>query len=102
MSIPTSPQTLFDLGFEHGVEAGDDPSIFEMSSRVLEYRLGYVLGRSCSVCVQKISRREAACVAGALAARFDVPLKDILAAMVPQEEHVALVRDAYSVGGKSR
>jgi hypothetical protein len=88
--------THFDLGFEHGVEAVEEPSHLEMSSRVPDYRLGYIVGRSYAVCVRRGSRVAAANVAGELAARFGVKLDDLLEALSITAENLRVIQDAYA------
>ncbi|WP_321960063.1 hypothetical protein [Paraburkholderia sp. J7] len=74
-------QTLFDLGFAHGTDVDEDPSELEFRSRVREYQLGYIVGRSFGEAVKQASRRAAAVVAGELGWRFGVSLPELMAAM---------------------
>jgi hypothetical protein len=74
---PTRP-TSFDLDFEHGAEADEDPSVSEMNSRVPEYRLGYVLGRAHQEAVRQASHVALAIVAGELGVRFGVGKNELL------------------------
>jgi hypothetical protein len=87
--------THFDLGFEHGIEATEEPSDLEMSSRVPDFRLGYIVGRSYSVCVRRGNRADAARVAGELAARFDVKLEALLEALGVTADNLRVIRDAF-------
>ncbi|WP_321935418.1 DUF2623 family protein [Paraburkholderia sp. J8-2] len=89
-------QTPFDLGFEHGAEAEEDPSALEFCSRVHEYQLGFIVGRSFSEAVKRASHAAAAATAGALGSRFGVKLDDVLEAMRMTDEHEHIIRQAYA------
>ncbi|MGS1073527.1 hypothetical protein [Burkholderia glumae] len=95
MQQTVTPRTLLDLGFEHGIEATEDPTEFAMSSRVAEYRLGYVLGRSCVECMHRASRSAAAVTAGNLGARFGVKLDALINAMGSPDLDRRLIEEAY-------
>ncbi|MGF6635372.1 DUF2623 family protein [Paraburkholderia sp. MM6662-R1] len=95
MEKTTSERALLDLGFEQGIEATEDPSELEMTSRVPQYRLGFVLGRSYVTCVQRASRTAAAATAGKLGARFGVKLDDLIEALGLPDELRCLIQDAY-------
>ncbi len=92
-------RTAFDLGFEHGVEAEEDPSAMEFGSRVHEYQLGFIVGRSFSEAVKLASHAAAAATAGALGSRFGIKVDDLLAAMSLNEEHQQIIRQAYANAG---
>lgn len=88
--------THFDLGFAQGSDAADDPSDLEMSSRVPEYRLGYVIGRGYSEAVKQANRDAGIVTASQLAARYKVQIEALLKAMglLPEYEH--LIRSTYT------
>lgn len=95
MQQTVASRTLLDLGFEQGIEATEDPTEFEMSSRVAEYRLGYVLGRSYVECVQRASRKAGAVKAGHLGARFGVELDALIKALALPDLDRCLIEEAY-------
>jgi hypothetical protein len=97
---PTRPSS-FDLGFEHGAEADEDPSACEMNSRVPEYKLGYVLGRSYQEAVRNASHIALAIVAGELGVRFGVGKSELLDALRIPATHERHIHDAYSGAGAS-
>ncbi|MFM0122828.1 hypothetical protein P0D73_28700 [Paraburkholderia sp. RL18-101-BIB-B] len=88
-------QTSFDLGFEHGAEADEDPTPLELCSRVQQYQLGFIVGRSFSEAVKRANHATAAATAGALGSRFGVDLNDLLKTMRLSDEHERTIRQAY-------
>jgi hypothetical protein len=96
MEKTAARRSLLDLGFEDGIEAVDEPSELQMSSRVADYQLGFVLGRSCVACVQHASRSAAAITAGKLAARYGVNLDDLVEAMGLPDELRRLIQETYA------
>ena len=96
MEKTAAQRSLLDLGFEDGIEAVNEPSELEMSSRVAAYRLGFVLVRSYAACVQHASRSAVAVTAGKLAARFGVKLDDLVEAMGLPDELRHLIQETYA------
>lgn len=94
-------QTMFDLGFEHGAESEEDPTPLEFCSRVAEYQLGFVVGRSFSEAVRQANHKAAAATAGALGSRFGVSVNDLLSAMGLTTEQERIVRQSYAETGTS-
>lgn len=88
-------QTPFDLGFEHGAEAEEEPTPLEFSSRVPEYQLGFIVGRAYSEATRRANHATAAATAGALGSRFGMDLHELLKAMRLNEDHERLIRQAY-------
>lgn len=95
---PTHPSS-FDLGFEHGAEADQDPSASEMNSRVPEYKLGYVLGRSYQEAVRHASHIALAIVAGKLGVRFGVGKNELLEGLRIPAAHERHIYEAYASAG---
>lgn len=91
---------FFDLGFEHGAEADEDPSELEFRSRVPEYQLGYILGRNFNQAVKQASWRAGAVMAEELGRRYGVDLEALLGAMALSEEMQQIVRRAYAGGAQ--
>jgi hypothetical protein len=89
-------KTPFDLGFEHGADSDEEPSTLELSSRVHEYKLGFILGRSFSASVKHTSHALAAVTAGALGHRYGISVDDVLCAMRLTVAHEQSIRQAYS------
>ncbi|MGF6440206.1 hypothetical protein [Paraburkholderia youngii] len=88
-------QTPFDLGFEHGAEAEEDPTPLEFCSRVPEYQVGFIVGRAYSESIKRANHATAAATAGALGSRFGVDLNELLKAMRLSDEHERVIRQAY-------
>ncbi|BCQ22393.1 hypothetical protein NK8_05020 [Caballeronia sp. NK8] len=63
------------------MEAAEDPSAFEMSSRATPYKVGYVLGRSFYEAVKHGSHTAVAVTAGELGAKYGLSRSDLLAAL---------------------
>jgi len=93
------PNSLFDLGFEHGAEAAEDPTDIEFRSRVPEYQVGYIVGRSFSEAVRQVSYQTAISTAGKLGVRFGVSLEDLLKALRLTEADERHIREAYGQQG---
>ena len=74
-------QGTFALGFEHGVEAEEDSSTAEMGTRIIEYKLGYIVGRSFGETVRQANLRVGAGVAGELGAKYGVDRAELVAAL---------------------
>lgn len=89
-------QTPFDLGFEHGAETDEDASMAEMNSRVVEYKVGYVVGRSYSEAVKQANLLVGATVAGELGAKYGLSRDALVAAMRPSTEHEAALYEKYA------
>ncbi|WP_321817108.1 MULTISPECIES: hypothetical protein [unclassified Paraburkholderia] len=89
-------QTLFELGFEHGAEAEEDPGKLEFCSRVREYQISFVVGRAFSTAVKQASHKTAALTAGALRVRYGLTLSDLLLALTLSQEDKRVVRAAYT------
>ena len=89
-------QTAFDLGFEHGAEAEEDPSALEFCSRVHEYQIGFIVGHAFAQAVKLASHAAAAATAGALGSRFGIKVDDVLDAMRLTDEHQQIIRQAYA------
>lgn len=89
-------RTPFDLGFEHGAETDEDAPMSEMNSRIVEYKLGYVVGRSYSTAVRQANLRDGATVAGELGAKYGVARDAIVAAMKLSMEHEAVLDEKYA------
>jgi hypothetical protein len=94
--VVSAHHSFFDLGFECGTDEEEELSELEFRSRVPEYQLGYIVGRSFSEAVKQASRRAGAVVAGELGRRYGVNLADLLSAMSLSDEQQQIVRLAYA------
>ncbi|WP_455279054.1 hypothetical protein [Cupriavidus necator] len=94
-TFSTTGHTQFDLGFEHGAEADEDPSDLEFQSRVPAYQLGFIVGRSFSEAVKQANYLAVAATAGRLGARYGVDINDLLQALEVSVHHDQTIRQAY-------
>lgn len=94
-------QTPFDLGFEHDAEAEEEPSTLEFCSRIHEYQLGFIVGRSFSEAVKHANHAAAAATAGALGHRYGVKLDDLLQAMRLTADDELTIRQSYCGAGSN-
>lgn len=85
----------FELGFEHGAEAVEDAPAHEIDSRVVAYRVGYVVGRAYSEAVRQVSLDAGFKLAGQLGARFDIDKTDLISAMQLAVEYQRIVEVEY-------
>ncbi|WP_321854646.1 hypothetical protein [Paraburkholderia tropica] len=100
MSNRPSPkiESLFDLGFQDGSDADDDPPELHFRSRVFEYQLGFIVGRSFSKAVKQANHRALAETAGRLGTRYRVDEDALLTALGLPETLKNIIRQAYSQG----
>lgn len=91
----TSARLVFDLGFVDGAEAAEAPSVVEFSSRVREYQLGFIVGRSLSEAVRQTRHGAMLETAGLLGARFHIDFRELLAALKVSDEQADEIHRAY-------
>jgi predicted O-linked N-acetylglucosamine transferase (SPINDLY family) len=96
-----SGNSLFELGFEHGAEAVEDPSVVEFQSRVRAYQLGFLVGRSLAEAVKQASHQAAATTAGQLGARFAIDVEELLMALSLSDAQKQQIRSAYTQSAPS-
>ncbi|MGB8417608.1 hypothetical protein [Paraburkholderia sp.] len=105
--MPRQPKetgrTPVELGFEHGAEAVEDVPVFEIQSRVPEYRMGYVIGRSYGEAVRQVSLAAGFRLAAELAVRFDIDRDSLVQAMQMSAESIRIIDDEYAhaIGGRA-
>ncbi|APA84058.1 hypothetical protein BJG93_00560 [Paraburkholderia sprentiae WSM5005] len=93
----------FALGFEHGAEAVEDAPLHEIESRVPEYRIGYVIGRTYSEAIRQVSLEAGFKLAGALGARFDIDKADLVSALQVSAGCRRLIEEEYvQAAGRGR
>lgn len=97
MTITTClDEPLFALGFRHGADADEEPPALEFQSRVLAFRLGYVVGRSFAEAVHQANHATVAETAGRLGVRYGVDLNALLNALKFSDAQRDVVRQAYT------
>jgi hypothetical protein len=89
-------RTPFDLGFEHGAEAVEDAPVFEIQSRVPEYRIAYVIGRAYGEAVRQVSLAAGYKLAGVLGVRFDIDKHELISAMHLSVDSKRIIDDEYA------
>ena len=86
------------FGFSRGAAAMTDDPTTEIRSRVPDWRVGYVIGRSFSEAVKEGNVSELATTAGRLGAQYGVDVDRLLEALSFGEEQREVVRRAYGRG----
>ncbi|SPA56708.1 DUF2623 family protein [Cupriavidus taiwanensis] len=87
--------TLFEVGFQAGLDADEAPDAFDMSRYKQHYVLGFVVGRSIVESGQRASRMAGAAMAGELGARYSLPLDLLLVELEFSLEQKEKVRSSY-------
>jgi hypothetical protein len=96
ISFAALDEKMRAFGFSQGAVASEDLPTAEIRTRVPEWRIGYVVGRSYSEAVKEGSIREVAMTAGRLGAQYGVDVDDLLDALNFGDDQREVVRSAYA------
>ncbi|MBB2929013.1 DUF2623 family protein [Paraburkholderia silvatlantica] len=100
--IPQAPPPIVELGFAAGANAPEAPDKTEMSKFKEAYALGFVAGFSTAESVRRMNRMAAAATAGTLAARYGLPVDDVLRVLALPPEFGDALRAACDAENRAR
>jgi hypothetical protein len=87
---------MFDLGFAAGADIDEDLPAIEVQSRVLQWQIGFVLGRGFAGTTRAGDFNVYAMTVGRLGEVYGIDVDALLAALVLTDEQRDAVRRAYA------
>ena len=87
---------MFDLGFAAGADIDEDLPAIELQSRVLQWQIGFVLGRGFAGTTKAGNFNVYAMTVGHLGAAYGIDVDALLAALVLTDEQRDVIRRAYA------
>lgn len=95
-TIASLEEKLFDLGFAAGTDIDEDLAPVEFCSRVMQWRLGFILGQSYHQAAKAGNLAVYAKTAGRLGALYGVNLDELLDALKFDDGQCEVIRHAYA------